>query len=270
MNPFRAKWFAIALLFAPFELGQGQNSSKTPSVSESIPSDPIEFLSQAAKVNGLASQDVPSWHAQATFQHIDATLKMQETGTFEGFWKSVHEYKLSYASPSFSRTIWATPAGDFSTSNSKWPDDMEWAVRRSLFDVTLEPHDMRYFKAAWRDGADANARCIDILFISAPPNFRREWFPSYCFNANTLVLRYGSETFGRDQAIFNDIVAVHGTYIARDVELMHAGKPYFHLHIDRLEALPAQTNAIFRPDPKAFPIQRRLVLDTDLRYIQTT
>lgn len=270
MKPFRVKWFAIALLLVTFESGQGQNGTKSASQSDIIPSDPIEFLAQAAKVNGLASEDIRSWHVEATFQRIDTTGKTQETGAFEGFWKSAHEYKLSYASPSFTRTIWATPSGDFSTSNSKWPDDVEWAVRRSLFDVTLEPHDMRYFKAAWRDGADSNVRCIDILFVVAPPNFKREWSPSYCFNTSTLVLRYGSETFGRYQAIFNDIVAAHGTFIARDVELMHAGKPYFRLHVDRLEALPVQTDAIFRPDPKAIPIQRRLVLDTDMRYIQTT
>ncbi len=267
MNPLRVCSFVLAVLFSG-NCASGQ--SNLASQSSVVPSEPIQFLTEAAKVNGLASQNIPPWHVLATFQRMDATGKTQETGTFEGLWKSGHEYRWSYVSPSFTRTIWATPSGDFSTSNLKWPDDVEWAVRRSLFDVTLEPHDMHYLKAAWRDGADAQVRCIDISILSAPPNFDRQWVPSYCFNAGTLVLRYGSETFGRYQAIFNDIVATHGAYIARDVELMNGGKPYFRLHIDRLEALPAQTDAAFRPDPKAIPIQKRIVLDTDLRYVQTT
>jgi hypothetical protein len=234
-----------------------------------VPADPKQFLALAAKVNGLAAEAIGPWHVKATFQVLDTAGKTQESGTYEAFWKSSHQYKISFESPIYTRTLWANVSGTFATSDRKWPGEDEWMIRRSLFDVTPEPRNTNFREMVWREAApESKAQCLDMVAKGAPPGFHDQ--ASYCFNTGTPILRYGSEDLEYYQAVFNSIVVFHGAYVARDVALLHAGKPYFRLHVDLLEPLSGPTDDLFRPESGAVSVPRRVVLDTDLRYIETT
>ena len=119
----------LAILLLLPCLSCAQNSGGN-AAAPSIPNDPLKFLELAAKVNGLASEEAGPWHVKATFQILDEQGKVHESGAYEAFWKSPGKYKMSYSSPSYSRTIWANDFGNFATSNPKWPGDVEWMVRR--------------------------------------------------------------------------------------------------------------------------------------------
>ena len=51
---------------------------------------------------------------------------------------------------------------------------------------------------------------------------------------------------------------------------MRERRTFFQLHLDIIEPLQDGNDAIFQPDPGAIPCPRRVVLDTDLRYVDTT
>jgi hypothetical protein len=265
------KWrkLCLVVLFFTRAVFPAQNGGANSAVPAALPNDPAQFLALADKVNGLATEEAGPWHVKAAFQLIDEQGKVQESGTYEAFWKSATRHKVNYSSPSYSRTIWANDSGDFSTSNPKWPGDLEWMIRRSLFDLVPEIHDPQNWKLSWRDASiGINVRCIDMVPIYIRVRFHE--IPVYCFAATAPVLRYGSETHQRYQGVFNNIVSLGGSYVARDVQLMREQKPFFRLHLDIIEPLQNANDAIFQPDAGAIPVPRRVVLDTDLRYVEAT
>jgi hypothetical protein len=174
---------------------------------------------------------------------------------------------MNYSSPSYTRIIWANESGSYATSNPKWPGDLEWMIRRSLFDLTPEPSTFKGWNLSWREASiGVRVNCVDAL----PVHFqlRPREIPVNCFDFGTPILRYGSEARQRYQGVFNNIVNLGGAYVAKDVQLMHIGKTYFRLHLDVLEPLPEVGDEVFRPDQKAVPVPRRVVIDSDLREIQ--
>ena len=260
-------WLAILLLL-PW-VSWAQSSGTNAVAAPSLPHDPLKFLELAAKVNGLGSDEAGPWHVKARFQFFDDQGKVRESGTYEAFWKSPNRYRVSYSSPSYTRTIWANESGTFATSNLEWPGDVEWMIRRSLFDVAPEPSTFERSNLSWREVSTGNrANCIDAI-----PNYvkvRPLEIPVYCFDFGTPILRFGSEIYQRYQEIFNNIVLMGGTHVAKDVQLNRGGNPYFRLHIDLLAPLPAAGDELFRPDPAAVQIPSGIVIDTDMRDIQAT
>jgi hypothetical protein len=235
-----------------------------------LPDKPDQFLALVSKINGLASENLRPWHVKASFQMLDGAGTPRETGSFEAFWSTPLKFKMVYTSPSYNRTIWSNESGSFATSEPRWPEDVEWMIRRSLFDVVPEPRGER--KTAdlrWRDGSTGvKLKCIDFFPIYAHrlPNE----VPFYCFDPSVPVIRFSSEVGRFYQAKFDNIISAHGIYIARDVELLHDGVPYFRLHLDTLEALPASGEDVFRADPASRPVMRRIVVDSDLRDMHNT
>jgi hypothetical protein len=257
----------VICLLLPYVL-LAQNSDGNSSAALSIPTDPAEFLALAAKVNGLASDNVGPWHVKATFQLLDDQGKVRESGTYEAFWKSPNQYKVSYSSPSYTQTIWANDSGNFATTNLKWPGDVEWMIRRSLFDLVPEPDRLKNLNLQWRETSKGiKVKCIDEIPVYG--KLRLQGLPFYCFDSGTPILRFGSEAQQTYQGSFNSIASIGGTYIAKDVELAHDTKPYFRLHLDTLEPLHETGDEIFCPDPIAVPVPRRVVIDSDLRDMHT-
>lgn len=266
---FGVRLFALVFFFLPPVVSWAQTDSGSTAVSPALPTDPLQFLDLAAKANGLQSEAAVPWHVKATFQIYDDQGKVNETGTYEAFWNSPNKFKETYSSPSFSRTIWANDSGTFATSNPKWPGDVEWMIRRSLFDLVPEPGSFKGWDLHWREASiGIKVNCLDAAINRL--RLKPQESPVFCFSSGTPVLRYGSEAWQRYQGVFNNIVMVGGAYVAKDVQLMHAKKPYFVLHIDTLEPLPATGDDVFRPDPAAKPVPRRIVIDSDLRDINAT
>jgi len=267
MDRFCPLLLLAILLISPFSL-RAQNGTANTSTSLALPTDPEEFLKLAAKVNGLAADSIVPWHVHATFQILDEAGKVQESGTYEAFWKSPDKYKMIYSSPSYNRTIWANDSGNFATTNPKWPGQIEWMIRRSLFDVTPEPR----MSESWEthDGATSNGIKLKCLSLHPPmEGLSPRKMPSYCFDPGTPVLRLGSEAFQFYQATFNNIAHIQGAYVAKDVRLIRAGHSYFQIHVESLDALPDIDESIFLSDPGVPSVPRRLIVDSDVRSIQT-
>jgi len=259
--------FLIAFFLTSY-VSPAQNSAANSAGSPALPTDPAKFLAIAAKINGLAVESVGPWHLKATFQLLGDQGKVTETGSYEAFWKSPSKYKVSYTSPSYTRTIWANESGNFATTNPKWPGDVEWMIRRSLFDVVPEPGHLRNLDAHWSEISNGplHLRCLDQAPIYV--NLSTRAIPIYCFEIGRPVIRYSSEVFQTYQASFNSLALFGGSYVAKDVELLRIGKPYFRLHVDTLEPLIAADDILFHPESNAIPVPRRVVLDTDLRYVE--
>jgi hypothetical protein len=258
--------FSLVLFLLLRSFCWAQDGAASSAASLSLPTDPVQFLKLAAKVNGLASDTIGPWHVRATFQVLDNDGKVQESGVYEAFWKSPNKYKMIYSSPSYNRTIWAGDSGNFATTNLKWPGEVEWMIRRSLFDLTPEPGNSERWEM--HTGKTANGiklNCFELQSESA--RWGPRGLPSYCFDIGAPALRFGSESRQFYQGTFNNIAVINGAYVARDVQLMHAGRPYFRIHVDTLEALPNAKDELFRADLNAVHVPRRIVIDTDLRDI---
>lgn len=208
------------------------------------------------------------WHLKADFQLLDDHGQPKESGTFEEFWKSPNTSKAIYSSPSYTRTIWQNDSGSYATSDLEWPGDVEWMIRRSLFDVVPEPGNFRDWELTWHEAASGPPlRCIVLRPIYSHTNGE---LPTFCFEHDRPILRYGSEYRQRYQAVFNNIDTFQGSYIPHDVRLMRAGKAYFQLRVEVLEQLPDSTYEIFRQDGNAVRIAHHVLVDSDLRDMHTT
>ena len=251
----------IALLLIP-------SITRSQQLNAKLPENPRQFLDLATTVNGLASEKLGPWHIKATFQLLDQRGAERESGTYEAFWKSPLEYKMIYTSQSYNRTIWANASGNFATTDPRWPGDIEWMIRRSLFDVVPGGFD-RDQDLHWRDATiGVKVKCIDTVPIYVYQSAQE--IPFYCFDPGVPVIRFSSEVGRFYQATFNNIVSAWGVYIARDVELLHGGRAYFRLHLETLEPLSESGEDIFRADAAALPVARRMVVDSDLRDMHTT
>jgi hypothetical protein len=243
--------------------------TQTQQVNMTPPDDPRQFLDVAAKINGLTSANLGPWHIKATFQFLDERGSVRESGTYEAFWKSPIKFKMIYTSPSYSRTVWANESGNYATTDPRWPGEIEWNVRRSLFDVVPEPARFPNYDLHWREVTlGIKVKCIDAtsIYISLAP----QDMPFYCFDPGAPVIRFSSESLQLYQATFNNFLFRNGTYIAKDVELSHARRPYFRLHVDTLEPLVESIDQIFQPDSGTLTVQRRIVIDSDLRDVHAT
>ena len=61
-----------------------------------MPSDPAALLELAKKKNGLRNVGSAPWHLKASYEVLDDTAGIEETGSFEEFWVSEkkNEYHL--------------------------------------------------------------------------------------------------------------------------------------------------------------------------------
>ena len=91
----------------------------------------------------------------------------------------------------------------------------------------------------------------------------------YCFDPGSLVLRYvrGEGWF---QTVYNDTIQVEGRNIARDVEVTDAGHPFLKLKVQMVVQIPNIDEKEFNPPAGAVSLFGKLVIDVNLKPLQTS
>lgn len=233
-----------------------------PSLADSpTPTDPKELLELGRKVNGLTGPEVQPWHLKATFEIFDDDGKSKDKGTFEEWWVSDKQYKLTYQSADFSQTEYGTDHGILRTGNAKWPTGPLVLARREIVQPLPAEGEMSYAnpEVAERSFSGVKLRCVDMRSrVPLPANAPPSVIPSYCFNIDKPILRSNS-TF--TQAIFNRILLFEGRYLGGDIEVTNHAKEYLKLHLDLAELLNQPNTQDFQPPADAVaPPPRRITV----------
>jgi hypothetical protein len=238
---------------------QAAVSGAAPSAAAKVemPSDPAVLLALAAKENGVGQVAISPWHMKATYQVLNDHGAVRETGTIEEIWVSPKVYKLSYAGPGFKQTDYSTEAGLFRTGSEQWPDYALDAARDSLFPRIPSGNWIKTQKltTTLKTVGGDQLKCVAIGSPDSPVIANAL---IYCFNSFTVNLRVSYTGYGSHETFYNNTARFGGAYVARDVSVKLAGKPFVHVHLDLLEYLPMTDRNLFAAPPGSVAVTRRI------------
>ncbi len=198
----------------------GDATSHSPAASQQaptpVPSDPAQFMEMASKLNGLAGADLKPWHLKASYETFDDKGRSTGTGTYEEWWVSDKQDKRSYVSSKFSQTDYSTPAGLFRVGEQKWPGFREGLVRGSLVDPLPGAAQLGQFHIVSGSTSINNLKlsCVSLRYsVSDNPetySSQSNFYPTYCFNADTPILRFGHTNARLGDVTYNAVARFQG------------------------------------------------------------
>jgi TonB family protein len=214
----------------------------------SMPKDPAEILSAAAKVNGLVGPGISPWHIRVTYQTFDTKGHAQDSGIYEESWISDTKYKRVYRSSSFTQTDVATERGLYRSGNQNWPGILEMMVRSELIEpipvvLSVRGIELRNNK---RSFGKLKLECVTLTSDTIFPTRN-----GYCFEQDQPLLRFAASMGDWNNVLYNDLVGFQGHSIARDIRVMDTGHPHLVLHVEEVEGLSTISESDFTPPPDA-------------------
>src|ERR1700680_2303 len=207
--------------------------------------DLTSWLSKQAALNGLQSTDLRPWHIAISYDQFDEDGDNVHSGVYEEYWAGTNKYKQIYKSDNFNQTDYATDKGLYRVGDQAWPDRAQSQVRAEVIDpfsyaATLQDVNARNEDRTFRR---YKLKCVIIEKNSAISDPTQ-----YCFEPNSSILRY-SRGFGWFQTVYNRIVPFQGRSLAQEVDVTHAGKPYFKLSVETIELISQVNDADLRRRP---------------------
>ena len=261
-------WLALILVLACPALSSLTSFSQSAPVTESdpvLPKDPNAAMQLAARVNGLASADMKSWHLKANYQTFDADGKPKDQGVFEEWWAGSEKYKISYASKSFNQVQYRNGEKTLMTGDVKWPPSPQLMVWNYLVHPlpTLDANAQRFYSSELKVG-NVPLRCMrfypqmgpgELASPDAPPPL-----PMYCFDKVVPAVRLIALN-QRTVVYFDNIISLGGQFVAKQIRVMDiTGKhPLVNIDVDALENLTNLRDADFVPPASATPAPARRI-----------
>lgn len=259
-------WLTLAVSRSP-----AQQASTAPAATSGQSVDPRELLALAARLNGLAGNDMKPWHLKVDFTGFNPSSRKSDHETYEEFWVSPTKYLITETTSNFTQTEYGTEHGVFRSGgrssqigrSSLLEDLFFQPIPEELFDrspVSLKMDE------TWK----MNLRCLyaepagDIsLQIAAPlvtalaesrssasTNLTQAGDNAYCLDSEAPALRVIEASSAT--LIRNGISIFHGRYIANDIEERGFNNSrLFSAHVEVLEDLKAANDVDFTPPADA-------------------
>ena len=219
-----------------------------------------ELVRSAAAANRLVYPEATPWHLKASYELLDINGHKVEKGTYEVFYAGPKKYKQSFESKPFTQTNYMTDKGMVRTGEMLSAYGPERVVANKIpprfpSDNALRETNQQLFT---QTVGGASLRCVALDKKGPTPAGVRQISTMYCFEPNQPTLRFergtgtlGSEALG--STTFNDIVAFHDHFVAKDIHVTHleSDKPYLHIHVDVLEDITNVNDADFTPPANA-------------------
>jgi TonB family protein len=210
-----------------------------------------QLLAKAAAVNGLDGPNVKPWHLKASFETFDDDGKSKSTGTYEEWWAGEKKRKSTFVVGGVSQTDYATDKGTLRTGSRDW---FESAVTRVPGDL-LKPMAALLANYAFDEEDKAlgpvKVRCVtlrrlweDTISPSGTPGI-------YYLDAERPTLRVKTSSDGTYKSFYNHIVQFQDGYLAKDIDVLHNGKPQVKIHLESVENLVAIEDGDFTPPADA-------------------
>ena len=218
------------------------------------------LMAAASERNTLLSPQTQPWHLQASYQTFDEAGKPKEKGDFEEFWIGSKKDRISYTSPSFTQTDYLLGTQRLRTGMSQWPPLAEQLVRHTLVHPMPSPGALAgaTLTKEPKHIAGALLSCVTVTVpVSkhpaepAPMPAR----PLYCFASDSEhdapFLRFASSAGSSFETSFDDPIEFDRHSVARELHIVHEGKPFLNIHVETLEPLQQSQNGSFTPPPDA-------------------
>jgi hypothetical protein len=235
----------------------GQSSSEAALQKEMVPQDARELLLAAAQVNGLEAAGLKPWHILVSYDKFDEDGDNVDSGTYEEFWLSPKQYRLSFTSHDFTQTDFATETGLYRTGDLKWPGELQTRVRDEFLRPMFRELNLQFSRPEkkMRDFGKVQLPCVMLRSTSGNMVNSDSGLAAFCFEPNSLILRYskGGMASGTiwDQIVYDKIVRFQGRYVASDVQVKRGGKQFLKLHLESLEPISQPNPADLIPPPTA-------------------
>jgi TonB family protein len=168
-----------------------------------VPTDPVQLLTVAHEVNGLAGDDLKPWHLKANYDVLDKNNKVIATGVFEEWWAAKDKWRRSYSGTHYTGTEYHLPEGEghegLPWTPVPWPESfmatklIEPLGRLSEsteFDrATKKPRTLVSEPLAIHPLAGAKPPLSCVEPASAHGELRADDGVGYCFSPGTIALR---------------------------------------------------------------------------------
>jgi len=232
--------------------GQSQNSGNTPLDANGLPSVPVphsapEILKLALDMNGLEVPSARPWHVKLSYDQFDDDGDNVHSGTIEEFYVAPKKFKRIYTSDLLNRIDIADDAGLFRTGDQSWPSMAESGVLNSA----LHPLDLARFDNRTRQPenkelkfGDVKLHCVSLR--DKDPRVIHFGAPLFCFEPGTVMLRYVNANTA-EVTTYDSIALFQGHYVARDITIRHADKPFLKIHVEELGEITRISDAFFAP-----------------------
>jgi TonB family protein len=235
-----------------------------------MPKDPAAILALALAKNGLNVPGLKPWHLRVIYQTFDENGQPKDTGVFEEWWAGPKQYKQSYTSKSFTRTIYVTDAGTFKTGDAGPLPLGEWLLDRRLLSPIPEPDKDVVLLQRKQEFGKGQLDCVvlarKITNYNAAPT---ALFPTYCFEPDKPMLRW-SGSYGKRNSYYNKIgLFQETTYIAQDFSVKEVDNlPVVTAHIETLSTLTKVNDADFSPPADAVRVTNPDAVNVAEKVIQ--
>ena len=218
-------------------------------------------MTLASKSNGLTGGDIQPWHLKATFTVLDDQGNPGETGTYEEYWASQHQYKIVYMNGDYTQTEYGTEEGLKRSGAHTMPPAL---FRRASSELTnpilvndqLLEHWILDREKRERDGV--KLVCLDVKGWSMPNGSRTFEGPTYCLDADRPMLKFDTSPIDSSEWVRSNFLNFQGHYVSGDLECVRLGKVLFRAHVDSIEILKTNTETDFAPPPDAVLTPQRV------------
>ena len=227
-----------------------------------MPSDPVELLTAAAKVNGLVGAEMRPWHLKATFESLDDSGKVKETGTFEEWWVSDSEWRSSYTSGGYTQTAYHTEKGMFLLGDQGPRPTLALEMTNEISSPFGGVNFLRQLTWVKDDTNSKPGRmtCIKTTYEKRADLPVAQDGREYCFEATRPMLRISAPGRGRGEILHNSLVQFQGRYLARELNLVVENKTLYRAHVELVEGLSSVVDAEFEPPPDAKVYMPKVIL----------
>lgn len=265
----------IAFLLLGFVQGQNTPQNAPPTAANGVgtpanlpaivgnsptSADPVERLEIARRVNGLSGPDVQPWHVQASYEAFDSDGNSKDQGTFEEWWVSDRQYKLSYHGNTFSQDEYGTDHGIFHTGDPKWPSGSLSMLQGVLVQPIPVKEDLQDWGQRNLERKLGQVEFSCTAFSNHGGTEVDENSASLCFEPTKTILVYENSAQRSRATVFNHFVQFRNRYVARDRSMFFEGRSSLTLHIDHLESLDDVGRAALKPPVDATLVTRRVSL----------
>jgi hypothetical protein len=255
------KWVPVTFCLVASLPTYGKTASRN---SKAQPKNPGAILAAAMPYYDFANPSMKPWHFAANYQLYDDEGKPAEKGTFEYWWLSPDVYRTTWTRTDATRTEWHTAVGKhlFAATGGEL-GYFEYALPSVFLSPLPNLNDL--ISAGSRLGSKTitlskrKVPCVLDLGSKQRPEgiFSEPFFvPTYCFEPDkpVLILSASSNVI----AVFNDILAIEGRYMARNIIFSFGGRAIFSATVKDVTTV-FSGDAALEPADTANPVPDELM-----------
>lgn len=266
-----------ALLIICLATGLPRSGYSADNSSKASSKDPRAILVAAAPFYNYSDPTLKPWHMRVVYQLYDEKDKPAQKGSLDYWWASPKVYRTTWSRSGSAYTVWHTADGG--VSDERIGDRLEFFERQlksallAPLPAAMEIDSGKYrFDRQHRTVGKVKLRCV----MMAPKMQPEEpvhavsmapvgLFPTYCFDADTPVLRVAF-SWGAVTEVFDRIAKFQGRYLPQEIGFFEAGHLILSASVEVVTDLDP-SDPVLKPAPDAQAIGKPARVPVDEKVI---